>query len=83
MTEELIREIESYRTAKQVLKALEKNKIEVIRDDTDEVGCFSIWIDETTRIYKPIRSNMKVQKWQKTKVFWSGIPTFFGTPSYF
>ena len=71
-------QIEKCKTKKQVMDILEENNISIVRDNSDEVGCFSIWIDEFTRIYKPLRQNMKVQKWRKVDVNYSGVPVFFG-----
>lgn len=81
MTEEIKKKIESCRTANQVRKILDKNHIRIIRDNTEEMGAFSVWIDETTRIYKPYRSKtMKVQTWTRQETIkYSGIPTFFST----
>lgn len=73
------KEIDRCRTKAQVLKVLKENGLQIIRDDSKEVGCFSIWVDEFTRIYKPYKSKfMKLQKWQKVKYQYSGIPVFFG-----
>lgn len=79
INQELKKKIESCKTGKQVMKILEKNGLRISRNDTDEVGCFSVWLDEFTRIYKPVRGNMKVQKWEKVDMVYSGIPTFFDT----
>ena len=71
--------INQCRTKAQVLKVLKENDLQIIRDDSEEVGCFSVWIDDLTRIYKPHkREFMKLQKWQKVKLQYSGIPVFFG-----
>ena len=70
-------QIEKCKTKKQVMEILKRNNIKIIKDDSDDVGCFSIWIDELTRIYKPIRNNMKVQCWRKIEMNYSGVPTFF------
>lgn len=72
-------EIEKCKTGKQVLAILKRNEIKIIRDDSEDVGCFSIWIDPLIRIYKPRRGSMKVQKWEKVTLKYSGIPTFFGS----
>lgn len=70
--------IERCTTRKQVMKVLAENNLKVYKDTTDEMGRFSIWIDELTRIYQPYgQRNMKVQKWKKVDVYYSGIPTFF------
>jgi len=78
MTDAVKNEIEKCRTKKQVMDILRKNHTNVIRDTSDEVGCFSVWVDETTRIYKPKGRNMTVQKWNKVNMSYSGIPVFFG-----
>ena len=71
-------EIENCRTAKQVEKILSKYGRRITKDDSEDVGAYSIWISETERIYKPIRSKtMKYQTWNKVKMEYSGIPTFF------
>ena len=77
MTEALKNEIESCKTATQVKTVLRKNKLKIVKED-GHGKLFSIWIDDETRIYKPYKSKtMKVQKWQKIKLEYSGIPTFF------
>lgn len=79
MREEMVSKINQCSTGDQVRRVLKENGIRIIRDDSKEVGCFSIWIDETTRIYKPHkRKFMKLQKWQKVNYQYSGIPVFFG-----
>ena len=70
--------IEQCTTKKQAMKILKENHIDIIKDDSEEVGGFSVWIDELTRIYKPVRGKMKVQRWYKTEFKYSGIPVFFG-----
>ena len=80
MDEALKEKIERCKTEKQVRKILTENNIPIIRENTNEVGCFSVWIDEFTRIYKPCSSKtMKVQRWEKVEIKYSGIPTFFST----
>lgn len=76
-------QIEQCKTKRQVMEILKKNNIQVVRDNSDEVGCFSVWLDDFTRIYKPVRGNMKVQKWRKVDMNYSGVPTFFSNNSYF
>ncbi|MBR1561214.1 MAG: hypothetical protein IJ646_13335 [Clostridia bacterium] len=59
---------------------LDINCIKVVRNDSEEVGCFSIWLDDTTRIYKPHKSKtMKVQNHSKVEMKYSGIPVYFGS----
>jgi len=76
-------QIEQCKTKRQVIEILKKNNIQVVRDNSDEVGCFSVWLDDFTRIYKPVMGNMKVQKWRKVDMNYSGVPTFFSNNSYF
>lgn len=72
-------EIEKCKTPKQVYAVLAKDGITIWRDDSDEIGTFSIWLDDTTRIYKPHnRKTMIYQTWKKININYSGIPTFFG-----
>lgn len=72
--------IESCSTGKQVAKVLAKYNVKIARDNSEEVGCYSIWLDDTTRIYKPARSTkMILQIFHKVCCTYSGIPTFFGT----
>ena len=78
LTDEIKRQIESCKTKKQVMEILKRNNIKIIRDNSDEVGCFSVWIDELTRIYKPMHRNMKVQTWKIISMSYSGVPVFFG-----
>lgn len=76
-------QIEQCKTKKQVIEILKKNNIQIVKDNSDEVGCFSVWLDDFTRIYKPVRGNMKVQKWRRVDMNYSGVPTFFSNNSYF
>ena len=72
-------EVEACKTRTELMKVLKKYKREVIRDNSKEVGCFSIWIDDTTRIYQCKRGQrMTLQTWKRVKMEYSGIPTFFG-----
>ena len=77
--------IESCKTPLQVRKLLRKNGIEIYKDDNelydteDFKGTFSIWLDETTRIYQRRRGSLKeikVQEWHKVDMTPSGIPCF-------
>ena len=69
MDKKLIEKIEKCTTERMVRRVLIENKIRIIRDDTEEMGRFSVWIDSTTRIYHPYRRagerkvHMVVQKW--------------------
>ena len=68
------------KTDKQALKAIKDNGFKVVKDDSIEIGSFSVWLDDTTRIYKPYkRKEYILQKWQRWQVKYSGIPTFFST----
>lgn len=78
MNGEIKNQIEKCKTKKQVMEILRKNHIDILRDNSEEVGSFSIWIDEFTRIYKPLHRNMKVQTWRKIDMNYSGVPVFFG-----
>lgn len=78
LSEEIKQQIESCKTKKQVMEILKRNNIKIIRDNSDEVGCFSVWIDELTRIYKPMHRNMKVQTWRTISMSYSGVTVFFG-----
>lgn len=78
LSEEIKQQIESCKTKKQVMEILKRNNIKIIRDNSDEVGCFSVWIDELTRIYKPMHRNMKIQTWRTVSMSYSGVPVFFG-----
>ena len=79
MTKELKEKIERCTTRKQVMKVLAENNLKVYKDTTAEIGRFSIWLDELTRIYQPYRQrNMKVQKWHEVEFSYSGIPVYFG-----
>lgn len=77
MNNDLKSRIELCKTGKQVLKILKENGINILKDDSDEVGTFSVWIDEYTRIYKPMHRNMVVQMWRKVSMNYSGIPVYF------
>lgn len=77
MTDKAKKAIESCSTPAQVRKALNRFKLQIIRDDTPEHGYFSVWIDDRTRIYKPHKADhMKVQTWAPVKMFYSGAPMF-------
>ena len=76
----MVKQIEACKTGRQVYDLLDVNCFKVFRNDSDEVGCFSVWLDETTRIYKPCNSRtMKVQNYRKIKMEYSGIPVYFGS----
>lgn len=77
MNEGIEKKIEHCKTKKQVMEILKQNNIKIIRDNSDDVGCFSVWIDEFTRIYKPLHRNMKVQTWRKVDMNYSGVPVCF------
>ena len=90
MDAKLKEKIERCTTERQVRRVLMENKIRIIRDDTEDMGGFSVWIDDTTRIYHPHRRagkrkvNMVVQKWQRGgKYTYSGAPMFSARDSYF
>ena len=75
---DLKKAVEACKTSTQVKKELKRYGKQIMRDDSKEVGCFSIWIDKTTRIYKPTsRSNMVLQGWKPVVMEYSGIPTYF------
>ena len=82
MTDRLKAEIESCRTPGQVRKVLARHNLKVVKDTSPEVGTFSVWIDDTTRIYKSGKRFI-VQKWRPVTLNYSGTPTFFATDSYF
>jgi hypothetical protein len=67
------------KTDKQALKAITDNGFKVVKDDSIELGSFSVWLDDTTRIYKTLRKEYILQKWERVQVKYSGIPTFFST----
>jgi hypothetical protein len=67
------------KTDKQALKAIKDNGFKVVKDDSIELGSFSVWLDDTTRIYKTLRKEYILQKWERVQVKYSGIPTFFST----
>lgn len=82
--ENLKKALESCRTDKAARETIKKYGYKIIKDNTKELNSFSVWIDETTRIYKPHREKRYIlQKWQKIKIQYSGTPTFFSTNSYF
>lgn len=68
--------VEGCKTPLQVKKLLEHYGINIKRDDSDEVGCFSIWINDAIRIYQNYRKEMILQKWQKVNMTYSGTPTY-------
>lgn len=73
-----IRRIESCKTVKEVRKVLKDDGISIHHDDSDEVGCFSIWTDEATRIYRRNkREGFIVQGHFLATMEYSGIPVFF------
>lgn len=71
--------LKTCKTDKQVLKAIADTGLKVAKDDTSEIGSFSVWLDDTTRIYKTLRKEYILQKWERVQVKYSGIPTFFST----
>lgn len=70
--------IENCKSNKQVLQAIKKYGYTITRDTSNDLGVFSVWLDDTTRIYKSSRGYV-LQKWQKVQIKYSGIPTFFAT----
>ena len=79
MTPETKTAIELCKTEKDLKAVLKKYGLKIIRDESEERGYTTIWISETTRIYKPYGwDKMRVQYWRpKEKMVYSGIPTFF------
>lgn len=68
--------IENCKTPNQVRKLLEHYEIPIKRDDSEEVGRFSIWINDAFRIYQNYGGQMICQKWQEVNMTYSGIPTY-------
>lgn len=84
MDAKLKEKIEKCTTENQVRRILAAHGIPIVRETTQEVGCFSVWLDNFTRIYKPHqRRFMKVQKWQRVSLGYSGAPMFSARNSYF
>lgn len=80
MREEVKNAIEACRKKAELEKVLNRSGLRIIKDDSKDVGCTSVWVDEKTRIYRPIHSKtMIVQAWKKEKMEYSGTPVFFGT----
>ena len=79
--DEFKKQIEACTTPNQVAKVLKKHNVNVVKDNSKEVGCFSIWLDAETRIYKPStpHSKMVLQRFKPVTMKYSGIPTFFST----
>ena len=73
-----IRKIQSCKTTAQVERVLSESGLRVVRDDSADVGCYSVWIDEYTRIYRPNKRNgFIVQGHFPVQMEYSGIPVFF------
>lgn len=84
MDEKLIEKIENCTTGSQVKRILTARGIPIVKETTQDVGCFSIWLDDLTRIYKPYQRHfMKVQKWQRVNLEYSGAPMFSARNSFF
>ena len=84
MDAKLKAKIEKCTTGKQVMRILTANGIRIVRETTSEVGCFSVWIDQFTRIYKPHRRKfMAVQVWRPVDMTYSGASMFSARNSYF
>ena len=84
MDAKLKAKIEKCTTGKQVMRILTANGIRIVRETTNEVGCFSVWIDRFTRIYKPHRRKfMAVQVWRPVDMTYSGAPMFSARDSFF
>lgn len=84
MDAKLKEKIEKCTTEKQVRRILVANGIRIIRETTSDVGCFSVWIDQFTRIYKPHkRKFMSVQVWRPVDMTYSGAPMFSARNSFF
>lgn len=75
--------IAACKTDNQVLKAVAAAGYTVKKDDSQDIGFFSIWLSDTLRIYKRRKQEYILQQWEKVSIEYSGIPTFFATNSYF
>lgn len=75
--------ISKCKTNKQVIKVIKDAGYEIVKDDSEELGTFSVWLSDTLRIYRTLRKEYVVQKWKHVEVKYSEIPTFFGTDSIF
>ena len=77
--------IENCKSNKQVLQAIKKYGYTITRDTSDDLGVFSVWLDDTTRIYESRRGYV-LQKWQKYKLNIVAYPHFllqvFNTTPY-
>lgn len=80
--EKLKEALKNCKTNKQAYEAIKKAGYSIHQDKTSKSGYFNIWLDELTRIYKA-RDGYQLQTWQRVKMQYSGIPTFFSNPSYF
>lgn len=71
------------KTDKQILKALDSEKVKYTNDTVDS-NYFNLHLSNGMRIYKTPRKEYIVQNpMQKVKLEYSGIPTFFSTNSIF
>jgi hypothetical protein len=78
--EKLKADVEKCRNRAEVEKVIKKYGFTIQRDDSQEVGCFSVWLGDTIRIYKPSHGKKMIfQRWAKTSFKYSGIPVFFGS----
>ena len=68
--------IEGAKNDAQVRKLIKDAGYKIKKDESDDFGgALSVWLDDTTRIYKSSRG-YKLQKWQKVNWKPSNIPTF-------
>lgn len=80
----LLEALAKCKTDKQTLKAIAASGYTIERNDTNEVGSFSVWLDSLTRVYKThITKEYKLQHWQPVTIEYSGAPMFSSNPSYF
>ena len=75
--QELLRTCKTDKQAREIIK---RTGLTIIKDDTEDIGGFSVWVDDYTRIYKThMTKEYIVQTWHKVSMTYSGIPTFFAT----
>ena len=68
--------VERCKTPEQVRALLDSWEIPIKRETTEEVGRFSIWINDAFRIYQNYAGQMICQKWQEVDMTYSGAPMY-------
>lgn len=73
--EQLEQDLKDCHTSRQVVQAIYRNGFSIYKDDSEEIGSFSVWLTETLRVYRSSRGYV-IQTWQPVKMNYSGAPMY-------